>query len=126
MSALAPLLSLVGRPYAFPSDPPNSFDCWSLVKYVRTSRGLPCPLPFSDQEDWCVPGNLQLATARARGMWKAKEHPEPFDMAVLEPAHVGVVLDGGVLHALSRNASVVFSSFAVIRRIWPKAEWWSA
>lgn len=120
------ILSLVGAPYAFPSDPPRSFDCWSLVKYVRQLRDLPCPLPFSDSETWCVPGNLHLATARARGLWTAREAPRPYDMAVLEPAHVGVVVDGGVLHALSRNSSVVLTSFAMVRRAWPKAEWWSA
>lgn len=120
------ILRLVGTPYAFPSHPPRSFDCWSLVKHVRLARGLTCPLPFSDDEAWCVPGQLHLATARARGLWNARPAPEAFDMAVLEPAHVGVVVDGGVLHALSRNSSVVLTSFAMVRRVWPKAEWWFA
>ena len=119
-------LKLVGCPYAFPSAPPKTFDCWSLVKYVRECEGLPCPLPFDDKEDWCVPGNLMQATARARACWTRLPKPEPFVMAVLEPSHVGIVIGGGVLHALSRNASVVWTTLAAIRRRWPQAEWWTA
>lgn len=117
---------LVGRPYAFPSHPPETFDCWSLVKYVRMLRGLSSPLPFSDREMWCVPGNLHLATARARGFWRTLPAPEENAMAVLEPGHVGVVVDGGVLHAMSRNSSVVWTTLPAVRRVWPGAEWWEA
>lgn len=117
---------LVGRPYAFPSTPPETFDCWTLVKFVRQQMGLACPLPFDDEEAWCVPGNLDQATARARTCWTPLPAPAPFVMAVLEPSHVGVVLGSGVLHAASRHASVVWTTMAVIRRRWPKAEWWTA
>jgi len=118
-------LRLVGRPYGFPSHPPETFDCWTLVKHVRGSMGLPCPLPFGDTEEWCVPGNLARATSAARPMWHTRPYPIEGDMAVLEPAHVGVFLANGVLHALSRNSSVVWTSLPVIRRVWPKAEWWT-
>lgn len=122
----APWLHLVGRPYAFPSRPPHTFDCWSLVKHVRQGEGLACPLPFDDGAPWCVPGNLAEAYTRARPLWRLRGAPEPFAVAVLEPAHVGIVLAGGVLHALSANASVVWTTLAVIRRRWPKTEWWTA
>lgn len=118
--------TLVGRPYAFPSAPPDTFDCWTLVRFVRGQLKLPCPLPFSDQEEWCVPGALDQATARARPLWRVRAVPSTYDMAVLEPAHVGVVLGDGVLHALSRNSSVVWTTMAAVRRRWPNAEWWTA
>ena len=126
MTDLAAIRALVGRPYAFPSNPPKTFDCWTLVRHVREYLGLPCPLPFSDTEAWCVPGNLALATSRARGLWRACPHPETGMMAVLEPAHVGVVIDDGVLHALCRNATVVWTRHQAIRRVWPQTEWWTA
>lgn len=118
--------SLVGRPYAFPSAPPGSFDCWTLVKYVRACEGLACPLPFDDRAPWCIPGNLARATEAARSMWRVRAPGRDLDMVVLEPAHVGLALDGGVLHALARNSGVVWTSPAALRRHWPRAEWWAA
>lgn len=122
----SPWFELVGIPYRFPSDPPRSFDCWTLVKHVRSAMGLPCPLPFDDAAPWCVPGNLAQATAQARALWHPRRPGSDFDMVVLEPAHVGIALAGGVLHALARNAGVVWTSPAALRRHWPKAEWWTA
>ena len=122
----APWFELVGKPYKFPSEPPASFDCWTLVKHVRAAMGLPCPLPFDDQAEWCVPGNLARATEAARPLWRVRNPGCDFDMVVLEPAHVGIALSGGVLHALARNASVVWTSPPALRRHWPKAEWWTA
>jgi hypothetical protein len=57
-------------------------------------------------------------------MWRVLPAPAPAALAVLEPGHVGVYLDGGVLHALNRNASVVWTTMAAVRRFWPRAEWW--
>lgn len=122
----SPYFALVGRPYAFPSEPPASFDCWSLVKHVRAAEGLPCPLPFDDHAEWCRPGNLARATSEARALWRVDGARSDFDMVVLEPAHVGVSLMGGVLHALARNSGVVWTSPAALRRHWPAAEWWKA
>lgn len=119
-------MGLVGTPYEFPSNPPRSFDCWTLVKHVRAAEGLLCPLPFDDQEAWCVPGNLARATVQARPLWRVLTGPINLCMAVLEPAHVGIVLNGGVLHALARNSSVVWTTFAVVRRRWPQTQWWTA
>lgn len=117
---------LLGKPYAFPSKPPESFDCWTLVKYLRAQQGLPCPLPFKDTEEWCVPGGIAMAVEYARGHWRQVPQPKPYDMAVLCREHVGIVLPGGVLHAFQRNSSVVYTTFPVIRRVWPNAEWWTA
>lgn len=120
------LHQLVGRPYAFPSDPPRTFDCWTLVKHVRTTHGLLCPLPFSDTEEWCRPGNLARGTALARRCWNVEPKPSHLAMAVLEDGHVGVVVGDGVLHALSRHTSVVWTRLPMILRRWPQAEWWTA
>jgi cell wall-associated NlpC family hydrolase len=37
------LRSFIGKPWAIPSDPPNSFDCWSLAQAVRNVYGLDTP-----------------------------------------------------------------------------------
>jgi cell wall-associated NlpC family hydrolase len=117
---------LIGRPYAFPSNPPESFDCWTLVRHVRQMHGLPCPLPFDDGEDWCQPHALPLALDRARPGWRVEPEPSRLAMAILPPDHVGVFVDGGVLHALARGATVVFTSMQIVRRRWPAVEWWQA
>jgi cell wall-associated NlpC family hydrolase len=119
------MFHLVGKPYAFPSHPPESFDCWTLVKYVRELVILPCPLPFRDDEAWCTPAGMARALAEARPHWKPRiGGPERGDMAVFNNEHVGVFWDGGVLHALAHNASVVWTSGPVLRRAFPKIEWW--
>jgi cell wall-associated NlpC family hydrolase len=118
--------SLVGVPYAFPSRPPESFDCWTLVRHVRERLGKDCPLPFRDDEPWCQPANIARAVARARPMWRVLHQPIHGAMAVLRPDHVGVVLGPGVLHALARGASVVWTPLAGVRRMFPAVEWWEA
>jgi hypothetical protein len=120
------LQALIGRPYAFPSDPPRSWDCWSLVKWVRAQSGLASPLPFDDAARWCRPEALPEAVRRARGCWQALPEPRQFAMAVLDPSHVGVVVDGGVLHALASHSGVLWTRLGVARRRWPQVEWWEA
>jgi hypothetical protein len=120
------MLFLVGRPYAFPCHPPESFDCWRLVRYVRMLRGMESPLPFDDGADWCRPQALPLAVQRARGSWRVLPEPQELAMAVLDSSHVGVVVQGGVLHALASHQGVLWTKMAVVRRRWPKVEWWEA
>lgn len=120
------MFHLVGRPYKFPSSPPESFDCWTLVKYIRAQKGLSSPLPFDDQEEWCVPGALARAVGQARPVWQVLKAPQDFCMAVLEPGHVGIYYQGGVMHALARNFSVIWTRDPVVKRVWPNVEWWNA
>jgi hypothetical protein len=120
------MLFLVGRPYAFPCQPPESFDCWQLVRYARMLRGLDSPLPFDDREGWCTPQALPLALQRARGTWRALPAPAECCMAVLDPSHVGVVVGDGVLHALASHRGVLWTKLGIVRRRWPKVEWWEA
>lgn len=119
-------MHLVGRPYSFPANPPASFDCWKLVRYVRELRGLACPLPFSDEEAWCRPDALPEAVSRARGTWRVLEQPAQNCMAVLSSTHVGVVVDNGVLHAWAGSGNVVWTRMRAILRVWPSVEWWEA
>lgn len=125
-STIMTTLSLVGKPYEFPSYPPNSFDCWSLVKYVRGLYHLKSPLPFDDAAGWCKPETMKAAVEIARVSWTTAPRPVDLCMAVMETQHVGVVLDGGVLHALARHCSVVWTPVATVRRRWPNVEWWVA
>jgi hypothetical protein len=118
--------TLVGQPYAFPSFPPVSFDCWTLVKYVRELHSLPCPLPFNEKAPWCVPEYMPSAIKLAAPHWVIVAEPAQMSMAVMERQHVGVVVDDGVLHALARNASVVWTPMKGILRKWPNTEWWTA
>jgi cell wall-associated NlpC family hydrolase len=119
------MFDLVGLPYSFPSSPPESFDCWTLVKHARERLGLPSPLPFKDDEPWCVPANIERAIAKARVFWTTRAGaPQDGDMAVMMASHVGLYWQGGVVHALASNATVVWSSDAVVRRLFPGTEWW--
>jgi cell wall-associated NlpC family hydrolase len=99
---------LIGKPYAPAADGPDAFDCWGLVVEVRRRMGLPTPVPVPGP----VPRNQPRLTAalyhRAvwSGMWKPVPVPVPGDVVACGSSgraaavHIGVVVDGGVLHAL--------------------------
>jgi len=76
---------LIGRPWACPCDPPNSFDCWGLVVEVRKRLGLPTP-------------HYLDAPERTMSDTKAFETPPVGCFEVSEPKRGVVVLFGAPAH----------------------------
>lgn len=102
----------VGIPYREAARGPDAFDCYGLVaKVFRDQKGIELP-------DWYSSGisNTSRAIASAiagetiAGRGQLVESPVNFDIAVIKstdnPHHVGVVLEGGVLHAVHKTGSV--------------------
>ena len=97
----------IGMPYQEGARGPDAFDCYGLVAAVfRALRGVELP-------DWyqTAPGpqwasraiSVALCGEVAGGRTEKVTEPEDFDIAIVgsmfRAHHVGVVIDGGVLHA---------------------------
>ena len=112
---------LVGCPFVLDGASPQGFDCWGLIEYVRREAfGLPTPIvePVTHEAR-----DVMIATRATieRGAW-CEVHPpgRPGDVVGMarksrgELHHVGVVIEGGVLHAFSGDrltGSVILTPF---------------
>ena len=84
------LLDLIGKPWAVPCDPPDTFDCWELVLTVRAAHGL--------RTDTYVeraarqPHHRTLMEEPPKG-WRRLDTPSPLCVARMAGGrHVGVVM----------------------------------
>ena len=91
----------LGVPYASPGDPPNSFDCSSLVQYSLNAIGIQgCPRTSEQQWSWCEKVSYEQL---APGMlvfeqWQGDDAP---------PGHVVTYLGNGqVIEAPKTGESV--------------------
>ena len=118
------LLDIVGRPYAYPPDPPVTFDCWTLLVWVRQALGLATPLDI--EAAGYTQANLRGAveTERASGRWQPVDEPQDGDAVLFSREHIGVSMGSGVLHAHGPSKVVLFTRWPVIRRRWPQVEVW--
>lgn len=101
---------LIGKPYADNGgDGVNSFDCASLVRYITGIESNIIPS--------CKFGDTRTVI---KTIIKNKEHfkilDKPVDKCIVslaqlrKPSHVGVYINGGVLHAIPK-LGVIYSTF---------------
>ena len=119
--------TIIGRPYAFPSYPPESFDCWTLLVYVRRLMGLRTEVQISPSR--YTPETLRDAVCleKCMGGWRPvhpEDRPLQGDAVLFTPEHIGVAMGTGVLHAFAPSRGVVFTKWPVVYRRWPNAEVW--
>ena len=117
---MIPMPVTVGAPYAYPSRPPETFDCWSLVVHVRAAVGLRTPLSVSESD--FDPRNFGQAVARelVDGDWVDTSKPTDGDLVVFSSQHVGVWFGGRVVHAAS-SCGVQVATWRSVRRRYPGA-----
>lgn len=121
----------IGLPYAEGARGPEAYDCYGLVAAVfRAARGVVLP-------DWHQAAAGPHAASRAISAALAGEvaggrsvpvaEPQDLDVAVvgsqLRPHHVGVVVDGGVLHA-SRAFGSTWHPLARFTMLYPHTEFY--
>jgi len=73
----------VGKPWAQVPNPPHSFTCGELVKYIYKNRlGVDTPLIYADPSrlDQCI---INLEQPEAYGLYPFEGQPRPFDVAYL-------------------------------------------
>lgn len=89
---------LIGKPWAVPCNPPNSFDCWELVRHVREvtfNKGTPSIVERGDRK----PKDRTLIT-NPPTEWVEIPTPEVGCVVRIGETHVGVFLGrGDVMHA---------------------------
>lgn len=121
----------IGLPYREGARGPDAYDCYGLVAAVfRAAHGVELP-------DWCAVGTGPQGASRAISAALAGEvaggrsirvaEPGDWDIAVvgsqLRPHHVGVVVDGGVLHAAKAFGSV-WHPMTRFKMIYPHVEFY--
>lgn len=118
------LAEIVGTPYRFPPSPPKSFDCWSLVTYVREQLGLETKLDV-DVSLYDLETMAEAVRSEKRsGGWKQVTSPRDGDAILFTPSHIGVYMGSGVLHAHAPSSGVIFTKWSVAKRRWPQLEVW--
>ena len=121
----------IGLPYREGARGPDAFDCYGLVAAVfRAAHGVELP-------DWHAdtPGpqgasraiSAALAGETAGGRSERVEVPADYDIAVVgsanRPHHVGVVIDGGVLHS-SKPFGAAWQPLPRFRTLYPIVEFY--
>ena len=108
----------LGTPYAFPSCPPATFDCWTLVEHLRGQMGLLTP-PVA--AGW-TPETFPAAVEAEQGAWRRVEEGEgiqPGDVVLFNARHVGVLVDRDTVAHATPESGVVYSPLRAIRRRFP-------
>lgn len=126
------LNDFVGLPYREGARGPDAFDCYGLISGVlKAARGVSLPDFYQD-----APGpqsasraiSAALAGEVAGGRSVKVETPQDYDIAVVgstsRPHHVGVVIDGGVLHA-SRAFGSAWHPFTRFKMLYPHTEFYA-
>jgi cell wall-associated NlpC family hydrolase len=123
--------AFIGLPYQHGARGPEAYDCYGIVAAVlKAARGIDLP-------DWYAGGHGPYLASRAISAALAGEvaggrsvlvaEPENFDVAVVgsnhRPHHVGIVYDGGVLHA-SRAFGSAWHPIPRFRTLYPRTEFY--
>ena len=85
------ITNLIGKPYAFPSYPPKSFDCFTITVYLRELLfNLPTP-------------HVTLSVDEAKVDYEELEKPEEGCIVSMTDKHIGVYINGRVITALEKR-----------------------
>lgn len=121
----------IGLPYREGARGPREFDCYGIVAAVlKAARGVQLPDWYQDASG---PQGASRAISAALtgevsgGRCCKVEVPADYDIAIagstLRPHHVGVVIDGGVLHA-SRAFGSAWWPFSRFKGLYPSTEFY--
>jgi cell wall-associated NlpC family hydrolase len=127
----------VGVPYLINGRDRDGWDCWGLVLAVfREQRGVDLPdwrvEKTSNKRDEIAEAIRAIGDAVEREQTFGRAHrlagPVDFSIAVVErngrPNHVGVIVEGGVLHCSHKTGGTVFEPIARFEREYPGASYW--
>lgn len=94
-----PLVDIIGLEWACPCQPPMSFDCWELVRYLRASAGLETPMHVPTPERNESDARL---FRRPPPEWVQVIHPVDYCVVRMGPQknHVGLYRRGRVVHVM--------------------------
>lgn len=121
----------IGLPFQHGGRGPDSFDCYGLVAAVlRDAKGFRLPDWYAASPDPQAASraiSAALAGECAGGRANKVEQPEDFDVAVVGSGsrlhHVGLFVQGGVLHASSAFGSA-WHRLPRFRMLYPLTEFY--
>lgn len=90
------ITELIGKPYAFPSDPPKSFDCFSITMYIRSTlfnKNTPI-------------NNLTIDSSCDK--YIEQEKPTEGCIVTMTDQHVGVYVREKIITALTNRGVCAF------------------
>lgn len=110
---------LIGCPLDDQPNPPQSFDCYTLVTYVRREfYGLDTPLVVPEEMVTIENLSMLLKLHLEKSVYVPTDAPKLGDIVLFNEHHIGVVVDGGVLSTfyVSGIGSVRYFEWARMRR----------
>lgn len=116
-SEIAPL---IGTPWQAGGTGPDAYDCWAAAAMVQSrlfGRSMPRLAPVR-----------RRGIAAARQAWAISDHPSDGDIVEMRRMgranHVGVWIDGGILHC-QRGAGMVYDRPSDIRNMGWRMRFWT-
>jgi len=107
---------VIGKPYALESNPPESFNCWTLVSYL-----IPNAPQYTDQSLLSIAKQFkkQEAIFRAKGLWVQVFDFQDNDIMLFAQkdtfTHAGIYLEHDkILHA-KEGAGVVIEPLKLLK-----------
>jgi cell wall-associated NlpC family hydrolase len=107
------ILKYLGIPYEERGNPPQSADCWTLIRhYAKNELGIVLPDYMYSPSTFMVDAANLLATAPLGDAWEALQAPQTNAVLLFTMAgattHCGLYLgDGDFLHTLAGRRSCV-------------------
>lgn len=124
-------MDILGIPYAPNGDSPQTgFNCYTFIKYFR-KRFFDLDTPVAGAFD--VRNPIQVVdTTQAATFYEKTDAPQNGDIVLMykgkKPAHVGVFVDGLVMHCdgtVYTNSGVKMNSMDAIGRVYCKIEFYT-
>lgn len=116
---------LIGKPWAAPCNPPESYDCWELAVEVRKRLGIATKEYAVPRQSRTAAHRRDLAAPDVR-YWKKLERPHDgalvgFGRSLIR--HCGVYLNGQVIHAASGMGVVAHTAYVAQNHFGPLSYW---
>lgn len=109
---------LIGKPYAVPCYPPDSYDCWELAVEVRRVLGLATPATTVPPANRRSKLSIRHFQGPEQVNWHQVETPRNGTMVGFGKKiirHCGVWYNGRVIHAYADLGSVVYHDLHSLR-----------
>jgi len=115
------LSHMIGKGWAMPCDPPETFDCYELVRHVRRSFGLNTP-SVVDRADRVMRDADQFGHPPAR--WSELPRPVLGCVARIGTKHVGVYLGASrIVHCIKGSGVRIDQAFTLTKLMGAVTYW---
>lgn len=113
--------SIIGTPYVLGGrDPRVGLDCWGLILHVYRAMGR--PLADFDSKSWSRTQIIKQIGAGERQIARKVDEPEQWCIVSdYRKGHVGLWVDGAVLHA-ARGMGVVMQPWLMFVQSYPDSK----